>query len=327
MRVVVLMGGRSSERNVSLATGRGVAEALAGLGHEVLAIDAADGKQLPWDQGAVAIGEAPPLAHESKRGLALFKAPELSNCDVVFVALHGGEGEDGTLQAVLDLTGIPYTGSGLLACALAMDKTRAKTMLEAHGVPTPPGRLLKPGESAADVLATHAVPCVIKPNAEGSSVGVHVIEKDEDVSAALQDAYQYGDVMVETFIPGREITVAVLDERVFPVVEIETKSGFYDYRRKYTPGHTHYHAPADLPPAVASKAQELARKAYDALGCAGVARVDFRLNPSDELFCLEVNTVPGMTESSLVPMAAKEAGLSYEALVEEIVLRASRASA
>lgn len=325
LRVVVLMGGASSERDVSLATGRGVVKALVECGHEPLALDPATGKVLALEElERAAIEGAPPELVKSGDSLTVARSPELGEADVVFVALHGGMGEDGTLQAVLDLAGVPYTGSGHLACALAMDKHRAKMVFRDQGIPVPNGVLL----SGDQVLDPHDVerlggfPLVIKPNTEGSSVGASIVRKAGDLNDALRDAREFGDVLVETYIPGREITVAVLAGRALPVVEIELAEGFYDYRNKYTSGETDYQVPADLPEGVSRRTQELAEAAFAALGCGGVARVDFRLAPDNALYCLEVNTIPGMTSTSLVPMAAQADGISYEELVDTLVRNA-----
>ena len=336
MRVVVLLGGDSAERDVSLATGRGVIAALSRRGHEVIALDPAAGKRLDRDGlERVRIGEEPASGTDPKktgvqgvpaeaapvsgRGLVLAGHPDLASCDVVFVALHGGMGEDGTLQALLDLSGVPYTGSGMLASALAMDKHRAKMIFRAAGVPTPRGVLLARREESVSPEAWGGFPAVVKPNRQGSSVGVHIVEDPVGLGAALDDAFRYGPVVVEKYVPGREVTVAVLDGEALPVVEIIPEDGFYDYRHKYTKGRTRYQVPADLPAETAAEARRLGEAAYAALGCGGVARVDFRLSPEGRLYCLEVNTVPGMTETSLVPMAAAAAGIGYDELVERLV--------
>jgi len=324
VRVLVLLGGDSEERDVSLVTGAGVARALAESGHEVVAVDPADGRRVELEGGRPLVGEAPPpqLASGGSGALALAGAVDLRTADVVFIALHGGAGEDGTLQALLDLARVPYTGSGMLASALAMDKARAKVILEGCGVPTPPGRLLRSRDDRPDIDGLGGYPVVVKPNRQGSSVGVHIVETPAGLPDALEDAFGYGEVLVERFIPGREVTVAVLGGRALPVVEIIPEDGFYDYRHKYTKGHTRYEVPASLPDTVASRLSALGETAFAALGCAGVARVDFRLSPGHEPFCLEVNTIPGLTETSLVPMAAKAEGMSYRELVERLVMLA-----
>ncbi len=330
MRVAVLMGGTSNERDVSLATGRGVVRALAALGHEVIPLDPATGMRLELEAlAAHRIGERPPSGDAAagrvagdaatERSLVLARNPDLGAAEAVFVALHGGIGEDGTLQALLNLSGTPYTGSGMLASALAMDKARAKMVFAAAGVPSPRGLLLPGPGDALDPAALGGFPLVVKPNAEGSSVGVHLVENEAELPEALADAFRFGPVLVETFIPGREITVAVLDGHALPVVEIIPEEGFYDYRHKYTKGHTRYQVPAELADDVAAEAARLAERAFSALGCSGVARVDFRLEPGGGLFCLEVNTVPGMTETSLVPMAAQAVGIEYRELVRRLL--------
>jgi D-alanine-D-alanine ligase len=256
----------------------------------------------------------------------LAESRDLIESDVVFVALHGGAGEDGTLQAVLDLAGVPYTGSGMLASALAMDKHRAKQIFAAAGIPVAPGVLLRDSGDPIDPRGLGGYPLVVKPNRQGSSVGVHVVEREAGLPAALEDAFSYGEVLVEKFIPGRELTVAVLGGEPLPVVEIVTDEGFYDYRHKYTRGHTRYEVPASLDPETAVRLGDLGAAAFTSLGCSGVARVDFRLDPENRPFCLEVNTVPGMTETSLVPMAAREGGIDYRALVDHLVTLAGSGS-
>jgi len=321
MKVLVLMGGSSTERKVSLATGANVVGALLKGGHEVVALDPARGERLELETVAPReIGEsAPALAVGEERSLVLARNAELGEADVVFVALHGGIGEDGTLQAILDLAHVPYTGSGMLASALAMDKAKAKAMFRSVGIPTPRGRLLEKRQDMCDPDSLGGFPVVVKPNTQGSSVAVHIVKSAEGMEPALEDAFQYGSVLVEEFIAGREITVAVLGGKALPVVEIVPREGFYDYKHKYTKGETRYEIPAQVPKTVSAEAARLSELAYSCLGCGGLARVDFRLDTEGQLFCLEVNTIPGLTEISLVPMAALEAGISYGELVERLL--------
>jgi D-alanine-D-alanine ligase len=320
MRVLVLMGGSSTERDISLVTGRGVMKALQAQNHEVVALDPATGKRLELSGlERRQIGETPTAIEGSEKSLVLAKSQELGKSDVVFIALHGGIGEDGTLQALLDLAGVAYTGSGMLASALAMDKQRAKTMFRAAGIPTPRGRLLTRRDDGVDPDGLGGFPIVVKPNREGSSVGVHIVRGPEEMDDALDDAFRYGSVLVEEYIPGREITVAVLGGKALPVVEVIPEEGFYDYRHKYTKGETRYEVPARIPRAIAGEAARLGELAYSTLGCAGVARVDFRLTEEGNLFVLEVNTIPGMTEVSLVPMAAAQVGMEYPDLVDRLL--------
>jgi D-alanine-D-alanine ligase len=319
VKVTVLMGGRSSEREISLRTGRGIASSLRALGHEVTAVDAANGRLL----AAGAEESAGPvtaisLADQGK----LVAADAIRESDVVFIALHGGAGENGTLQALLELTGKPYTGSGVLASALAMNKATSKKLFEREGIPTPPWQLVladaTPDEVDVDRLGGY--PIVVKPNEQGSTVGLSIVHKAEALGDALRFAAEHGhETLIERFIPGREMTVAVLGEEVLPIVEIRPKGGLYDYEAKYTQGMSDYECPARLPEAVGGRMRELGLRAVRVLGCHGVARVDFRLSPENEAFCLEVNTIPGMTPTSLVPMAAKARGMSYEQLVERIL--------
>lgn len=319
MKVAVLMGGRSSEREISLRTGRGIAQALRNLGHETLSIDAADGRLLPAgdeEQGA------PPLSALSPTGEAAIARPEtLAGADVVLIALHGSIGENGTLQALLDLTGRPYTGSGMLASAVAMNKAMSKRVFESAGVPTPAWQLLPAGAAAArvEVAALGGFPLVVKPNEEGSSVGLTIVEDAAALPGALDRASPFGEILVERFIAGRELTVSLLGEQVLPIVEIRPRSGLYDYHSKYTSGASEYFCPADLPAPVAERVGALGLRAAQVLGCRGVCRVDFRLDAANEAWCLEVNTIPGITPTSLVPMAARAIGMSYDQLVARML--------
>ena len=323
MKVALLMGGRSAEREISLKTGRGIAQALRTLGHEVLALDAANGRALP--AGDEESGALPAQAVQSLPAVstaAVSQAQAIHEAEAVFVALHGGAGEDGTIQALLELTGRPYTGSGVLASALAMNKAMAKRIFEREDIPTPRWLLLSRGDRLPDVdaAALGGWPLVVKPNTEGSTVGLTIVEAPKGLAEAIETAAAYGpEVLLEQFIPGRELTVAVLGEQALPIVEIRPKSGFYDYANKYTAGRTEYFCPADLPEPLAARIRELGLRASSSLGCRGVTRVDFRLSPQNEPFCLEVNTIPGMTPLSLVPMAAQAVGISYEQLVDRML--------
>jgi D-alanine-D-alanine ligase len=322
VKVAVLMGGHSSEREISLRTGRGIAQALRGLGHDVVALDAANGRLLPPGEE-----ERAPLPAEALQsvGEPLVRLEAMRDAEVVFIALHGAAGENGTLQALLDLAGKPYTGSGMLASALAMNKAMSKRIFEREAIPTPRWALIEEGGLLRAMIRTGAVPpqierlgwpVVVKPNEEGSSVGLTVVGERSGLEAALREAERYGtETLVEEFIAGREMSVAVLGEQALPVVEIRPKSGLYDYESKYTAGRSEYFCPADVPDDVGARLREIASRAARVLGCRGVSRVDFRLSEAGEPSCLEVNTIPGMTPTSLVPMAAKAVGLSYEQLV------------
>ena len=308
MKIVVLMGGRSPEREISLRTGAGVGRALAALGHEVF----------PLDTGTVGADVE-----------SLLRAIPKST-DLAFIALHGGDGENGTVQAFLDLKQMPYTGSGVLASALAMDKAISKRIFLQEGIPTPEwlerwapedtGQRWHPEIGAEEIARLGGYPVVVKPNDQGSTVGVTVVGEPSGLKDALETARAYGRlVLIERFIPGREVTVAVLNGRALPVVEIIPQGGFYDYEHKYTAGASRYEVPARLSPEASERLLSIGLRAYRALRASGVARVDFRLHDDGTPYCLEVNTVPGMTEMSLVPKAAAAAGLSYEDLVRAIV--------
>lgn len=305
MKILVLLGGSSSEREVSLASGARVADALRSRGHEVTTADPG----------------ADPLAI----------LPEARAAEVVWMALHGGAGEDGTIQALFDLAGVCYTGSGHLASALAMDKDLSKRIFRSTGVPTAEWRMLRRGDGTdfatpAYVEATVAalgLPVVVKPSKQGSTVGLTVVKVAADLPAAIRTAFAHDDeVMLETFVSGRELTVGILGDLVMPVGEIIPKHELYDYECKYTPGMAEELFPAPIPDAVRDEVQRHTRRAYEALKLAGCARIDFRWHPTDGLFCLEANTLPGMTGTSLVPQAAQAMGIGFPELCERIALDA-----
>ena len=315
MKVVVLLGGPSAEREVSLDSGRAVAESLRGLGHDVVEID----------PSSVEEHGAPP-GH-----LRFLGAPGFLGCDAVFVALHGEVGEDGRVQAVLDLAGVPYTGSGALAAALSMNKDLSKKIFLSQGIPTPEWVLFSGrdgsesdrGLSPSELSLLGGFPVVVKPNDQGSTIGLTIVKDEGEFPAALRNAAGYSDeIMVERYIPGREITVSVLGSEALPVVEIIPEGGLYDYTRKYTKGASRYVVPAELDSDLESRVRDLGMRCFRALGCRGFGRVDMRLSPENEVFCLEVNTVPGMTETSLVPMAAESVGISFNEMIKRILASA-----
>lgn len=337
MRVTVLMGGTSAERDVSLASGLRVAGALRAAGHVVRVVDTARGVLSEGDERAMlasgrVVKTAPPdvqaLAAQNRQLPATLD--HLAETDVIFLALHGGTGEDGTIQALLDLTGIPYTGSGHLASALAMDKDLSKHLFRSAGVPTADW-LMAPvtGEEVSDRLG---YPVIVKPSKQGSTVGLSLVREPAALQGAIDEAFRHDDeVMVEAFVPGRELTVAMLDGEAFPVGEIIPVKELYDYECKYTPGMAREVFPAELSPEQTTELQRLASRAYAALKLGGCARIDFRMTPDGRFFCLEANTLPGMTELSLVPQAAAAAGIDFPTLCDRIVRvavasRASRAS-
>lgn len=324
MRITVLLGGTSSERDVSLASGLRIADALRERGHEVVAIDTAHGMLRPAEEQAMLAGGVMKTVPPDVQALARLERalPErlgaLPTADVVFLALHGGRGEDGTIQALLDLGGIPYTGSGHLASALAMDKDLTKQLLRQAGVPTPDWRMA-PVDNA-DVMMALGYPCIVKPSKQGSTVGLSLVRASDELQAAIELAGQFDDeVMVERFIAGRELTVAILGDEALPVGEIIPKHELYDYECKYTPGMAREVFPADLTASEAAEVQRLALRAFRALKLRGCARIDFRMDAAGGFWCLEANTLPGMTQLSLVPQAAAAAGISFPELCERIV--------
>jgi D-alanine-D-alanine ligase len=335
VRIAVLMGGTSAERQVSLASGRGIVGGLRAKGHDVTAIDAATAEVLSDERlaGMARIGVEPPAPLTgSRRALATLKP--LLEADLAFIAVHGGEGEDGTLQAFLDMLEIPYTGSSARACALTWDKQVTRLVLREGGVPVAPGFLVTEperggsfdlGEIAGRIASETGFPAIVKPNAQGSTIGVTLLESEAGLAEALAKARgSGGEVLIERFIPGHELTVAVFDGEAFPVTEIVADTGFYDYERKYQKGHTRYITPAEIPADRALETQELSRRAFRLFNCAGVARIDFRMTPEGELYCLEINAVPGMTELSLVPMGARALGIEYPELVHRMAEAALR---
>ncbi len=366
MNIWLITGGMSSERAVALASGEAVAEALLAGGHRVYAYDLSTGRcmsELSSPELAVADPSARDRSHDAaavlddpKRGpsphernwaeclLATGRSLR-ERIEVAFLALHGDEGENGAVQTLLESIDFPYTGSGPAASAIAMDKVLSKHVMVGLGVPTPPWLLVPSAASGPDaedadypplsVLEASSVsglPVVVKPIAEGSSVGVTVVKRPEEWIPALREAAfpggqppgkgrsvgSWSQVLVEKYIPGKELTVGLLDGEVLPVVEIVPRTGFYDYRRKYTAGETIYKVPAALSPEETRVTQSNALSVYLAANCKGMARIDFRMAPGEPAQCLEVNTIPGLTSTSLVPKAAQAIGISFPELLERV---------
>ena len=329
MRIAVLFGGTSSERDVSIASGSQVVKALREAGHRVVAVDTATGVLGEADeQKLLSSGVAPAPPGEDSLDMlrsgdtsSIVSAPELADIDVIFLALHGGTGENGTLQSLLELTGIPYTGSGPLGSALAMDKDVSKRILLHAGVPTPDW-LMAP-VSAEEAIGRLGLPLIVKANKQGSTVGLTKVKNRAEFDTAVEKAYQHDDeVMVEQFIPGRELTVPILADEPLPVGEIIIESEIFDYETKYQSGKAQEIFPADLPGPIAVQAQLYALKTHRALKLRGYSRVDFRLDEDDNLWCLEANTLPGMTAASLFPKGAAAAGMGFPEVCERICLLA-----
>ncbi len=297
-RVGVLMGGCSAEREVSLRTGQGVAEALDGLGYAVT--------PLVWSSDG-------PQPDELLRECSV---------DVVFVALHGRGGEDGCIQGLLELRGIPYTGSGVLASALAMDKLKAKEMFRLHNVPTPPYYMVGRSDidSLGEVHGSFGFPAIVKPRREGSSVGLAKASNLEELKLAVERALQFDDdVLVERFVRAAEIHVGMLNGRVLGAIEVVPKDGLYDYRAKYTSGLTEYLSPPRVSHTRLRGVMNLAERAARSLSCSGPCRVDLLVTEGENEYVLEVNTLPGLTPTSLLPKIAAAAGFDYPSLCEAIV--------
>lgn len=336
MNIVVLAGGLSPEREVSLTSGTLIANALIGRGHRVLLLDVYEGMpSIPADPLSLfstqpyptrSISELVPdleaLKARCSNGDALIGAGVLSLCaaaDRVFLALHGSMGENGQLQATLDTHGIRYTGSGYAGSLLAMDKDIAKRLFRDAGIPTPDWVYFATNQTPPDALRKLGLPCVVKPCDCGSSVGVSMADTESELTAALAEAARWGShVLVERRIFGRELTVGILDGEALPAVEILPTEGFYDYKNKYQ-GTTREVCPAEIPSEIAARAAELALRGFAALRLSGYARFDFLLDAEGELWCLEANTLPGMTPTSLLPLAAQTAGIPYADLCERIV--------
>jgi D-alanine-D-alanine ligase len=327
MKITVLMGGTSSERNVSLASGIRIVQALRDRGHKVTALDPARGVISDAEERELStgkVGTAPPsLESLSKFAEGTFLTnltamKEIKDADVVFLALHGGQGEDGTIQALLDMAHVRYTGSGHLSSALAMDKDLSKKLFRAAEVKT--AEWLMAPVTVEQVEGMLGLPVVVKPSKQGSTVGLSLVKKREDLTPAIAEASKYDDeVMIERFIPGRELTVGVLGNVALPVGEILPKHEIYDYECKYTAGMAEEEFPAKLSPEATERVQQQALAAFKALKLRGYSRIDFRMTTGGEFYCLEANTLPGMTELSLIPQGAAAMGIKFPELCERIV--------
>lgn len=329
MKIAVLLGGASAERDVSLVSGISIARALRENGHDVQAIDCAYGDRVMKDLEADVSELISPIPsgignkkQELDRNILTTIHYIIRNkFDLVFNGLHGGYGENGQLQALLEMCHITYTGSNSVASALGMNKHFSKVIFRQNEIPTAPWLLLKQGtELEKKAVEKIGYPVVVKPNDQGSTVGLSVVHTNDKIEAAIDNAFNYGEsVIVEKYIPGKELTVSILGQQPLPVIEIIPRSGLYDYESKYQSGKTEYVCPAQISKQATEKLQHYGLLAYTSLGCKDYARVDFRMNEVGEIFCLEVNTLPGMTPTSLVPKAAQVVGYDFNQLIEEIV--------
>ena len=333
MNICVLTGGSSAERDVAFASATQVVAALRGRGHQVTVADTTTGVLDATSEARLLqsqVRNAPPdpdvidalVAAEQATLLGgLLADPAIRGADVVFLALHGGRGEDGTIQNLLESAGVCYTGAGPLGSGVAMDKDLSKRLFLVAEVLT--AAWLMAPVSAAAVDLDLDWPVVVKPSKQGSTVGLTVVREAAGLAAAIAEAARHDDeVMVEAFVPGRELTVGVLGDQALAVGEIIPEHELFDYECKYTPGMSAEIFPADIPEMIAREAQEIALRAHQALKLRGYSRVDFRLTPEGELFCLEVNTLPGMTATSLMPQSAAAVGIDFPALCERICMLA-----
>lgn len=330
-KIAVLLGGISPERYISYRSGWAVANALESLGYAVIRCDPAYGERCVVEALPPLPSEFPSWeelsAFEARRYIECVNSSVLADCDLVVNMLHGPYGEDGVIQTLLELCHIPYVGSNSLACRLAMDKARAKLLFTASGIPTPSWITVERGATLSNELLDELRQqfrqgMVVKPNTGGSTIGTSIVTSYnlDDIEAAIRHAWEYDrTALVEAYIRGRELTVAILNEHTLPIIEIIPQGGFYDYVHKYTAGMSEYIVPAELDEMLAEFIATLALSAHRVLGCSGITRVDFRLDDDGQAWCLEVNTIPGMTETSLVPKAAHAAGITFVELCHRLV--------
>lgn len=327
MRITVLTGGATAERTVAFAGAAQVVAALRGRGHQVHVVDTTSGVLSTEDETRLlvphvgtALPETAGLEAAERRMLygGLAELAVVQGADVVFPVLHGGAGEGGILQAILEVIGVPYTGSGPLASALAVDKDLSKRLFRDAGVPVPQWRMT-PQVGPTEAPQALGLPVIVKPSKQGSTVGLTLVKRTADLAPAVAEAAHWDDeVMIEQFIPGRELTVGVLGDQALPVGEIIPRHELFDYECKYTPGMSEEIFPAALEPETARRMQALALTAHRALKLGGYSRIDFRLGGTGDIFCLEANNLPGMTGTSLFPQAARAAGIEYPEMCERI---------
>lgn len=324
LNIILLVGGTSTERYISKLSSKSIYNALKNLGHNITLLDPAYGDNQPSEPEEF-FGENDFAEISNSNYLKCFNRKEFDSADLVFIGLHGKWGEDGTIQAILDLKGIKYTGSKFLASAVTMDKILSKILFDKFSIPTPRWFSFNSNKTSAEEVSNRiqneiGFPVIIKPNDQGSTVGLSICRNFNDVKNALKLAKDYSQkILVEEFIPGRELTVGVLGDQVLPVLEIKPKHEIYDYECKYTSGMSQYIVPAEIPKNIAEQLQQISLKAFNLLECEGYARIDFRLSPENKFYLLEINTLPGMTSLSLVPKMAKAVGISFEELIEKII--------
>jgi D-alanine-D-alanine ligase len=324
LNIALFLGGTSPEKEVSKSSSKSIFAALTKLGHNVTLMNPAYGKNQPADiNDFFSEKEYAPVSNENYVETVNSKA--LDNIDLVFLGLHGKWGEDGIIQSLLELRGKKYTGSKVLASSLSMDKKMSKILFQHYGIKTPkwvsvPKNNFEHDQVLAMIKENLGYPCVIKPNDQGSTVGLTICNEESQVISAVNLALEFSDkALIEEYIDGHEITVGIIENTALPALEIKPKHELYDYECKYTSGMSEYIVPADVPKDVFEKLQLQALLAFKSLGCEGYGRIDFRVNSKWEIYCLEINTLPGMTSTSLVPKMAKAVGITFEELIDRII--------
>lgn len=333
MKILLLAGGHSNEREVSLATGGAIYNSLIRQDHKVFAIDPATSKSLISRDGKYLYADSPDLVKvESNispdvRSLVnTISSPGFDDIDIIYLALHGGGGENGTIQSLLELSGKKYTGSGMTASAISMDKAVSKRLMASEDIKTPQWAIYHMSHDhidermEIDIIHKCRFPIIVKPNDGGSTVGLSKVNEESELHPALLKATEStSSILIEEFIDGRELTVAVLDGKPLPIVEIIPQNELYDYEAKYTKGKSEYRIPTEIDETIRCDIKKDAVKIYNMIGASGVARIDFVMDRNNEFYCLELNTLPGMTDLSLVPMAAREAGIDFDELIARII--------
>lgn len=322
MKIVLLAGGSSPEREISLRSGKAIYKALLELDHKVELIDPALGKNQPKSEEEFFNPELNKDKISTHNYLDAFKLEAFIDVDLVFIALHGKWGEDGTVQSVLDLMNVRYTGSGVLASSIGIDKNLTKVIVKHYDIKTPDWKLIskKDKENLYSAVNEVGFPCIFKPNDQGSTIGFSLIQDLNEIETAFEEALKYSDyVLIERYIKGREITVSILGQEALPIIEVKPKHQLYDYECKYTKGMTQYICPAEIQEELAKEIQKQAIVAFNACKGEVFGRVDFILDENNIPYFLEINTIPGMTDLSLVPMAAKAVGISFNELIKKII--------
>jgi len=322
LKIVLLAGGSSPEREISLRSGKAVYRSLNELNHKVFLVDPALGKNQPQSPEDFFNPDLNKNLISTKNYLDAFQLEVFKNADLVFIILHGKWGEDGTVQSILDLMNLKYTGSGVLGSSIGIDKHLSKVIVKHFGVITPDWKILNKNEKfiPEKIVEEIGLPCIFKPNDQGSTIGFSLVEKEEDLLKAYEEASKYSDqILIEKYVKGRELTVSILGDEALPIIEVKPKHKLYDYECKYTKGMTEYICPAELEENLAKEIQKQALIVFKACGCKVFGRVDFILDDNNVPYFLEINTLPGMTDLSLVPMAAKAIGLSFNELINKII--------